>query len=243
MKNISIFFRHISDKAHSSVLVFKSFWIVLSILLLFVRPLAADTYSWGALRVETKPSGATVRALGVFEYLGESPTEAFSFTMDPYMGYNGLVPGRWFNLEISKPGYLTQYSQIFVPFTEKYEDRALNNPRVYKYNLQSIAVYYPPVYVPPVCPPYPYYYPSQPSNPYHTNSVEISSDPQGASVYIDGYYYGQTPLKLSLNWILGVNGDKTAVFEKSGYQSQQKLLGPFQKHLHAVLQPRNHRRY
>lgn len=221
-----------------------SLGLIALIFLLCALPLGATSYSWGAFRVETKPSGAIVRALGTFEYFGESPTEPFAFTMDRYMGFNGFVAGRWFNLEISKPGYQTQYSLIFVPFTEKHEEYALKRPQVYMFTLPYLPVYYPPVFVPPVCPPPPYYYyPAQPNNPYHKSSVEISSSPAGAAVYIDGTYYGQTPLKITLNWILGVNEDKTVVFEKSGFQSQQKLLAPFQKQVHAVLQPRSQRRY
>ncbi|NLK50559.1 MAG: PEGA domain-containing protein [Candidatus Cloacimonetes bacterium] len=241
MKNASIIIRQTSDKM-AYVPRINPLWIVFITLFISVFPLGASTYNWGAFRVQTEPSGAIVRALGTFEYLGESPTEPFAFTMDRYMGYNGFAAGRWFDLEISKAGYQTQYSRIFVPFTEKYEDFAQKRPKVFMFTLRPLPTYKP-YYVPPVYPPYPYYHHNQPGSPYHKNTVEITSDPRGVSVYIDGDYYGQTPLKVNLYWILGVNGDKVVVFEKSGYESNQKILGPFQKNLHAVLQPRGQRRY
>ncbi len=206
----------------------KTLLLFLLFLMLSSTPLFAYFSNWGAIRVETSPSGAQITIAGTHEYIGESPTPSFTFTMDHKMGSYGFMFGRWFDLLISKSGYQTQRRQVFVPFAFQSEDAAQRNPQTFMFVLQPMPQPY--VY------PYPYIYPTY--NPYTTSRVEFTSDPVGASVFVDGQYYGKTPLVQNFNWMMGVHEQRTVIFEKSGYNSRELSLEPHQKRVHAVLHTR-----
>lgn len=205
--------------------IFVLFWVFL---MLSSTPLFAQFYSWGAFRVETSPSGAQITIARTHQYIGESPTPAYAFTMDYTMGYYGFTMGKWFEIMISKPGYQNQMHTIFVPFAHRIQADAEKKPQTFMFVLRPMPQ--PPMY------PYPYTYPAY--NPYSTSKVEITSDPVGVSVFVDGQYIGQTPLVQNFNWMIGVLDKRTVVFEKSGYGSQQLTLEPYQKSIHGVLHPR-----
>ncbi len=90
---------------------------------------------FGAFQVVTEPQGATITLYGTNQYLGQTPSQAIPITMDQYMTYNWGVPGRVFDLLISKPGYISTRQQIFVPYNCRHQVDALRNPTVFHFSL------------------------------------------------------------------------------------------------------------
>jgi len=213
------------------------YMLLLGFMLVLATP-AWSTYYWAAFRVETDPSGATVTVMGTNQYLGTTPTDNHPITVDQHLGYYGYTMGRWYDLLIRKPGYYDQVRRIFVPFNEKHQDFALKRPQVFKFLLQPIAVYYVPPsgYYPPYVPPL--YW-----DPFYKSSVDLSSDPTNAAVYIDDKYYGQTPCSVELLWDRSSYKKKTLRVEKSGFNTQQRILESFEHRVHVVLQPHHRGRY
>lgn len=91
---------------------------------------------FGALQIYTEPVGASITLYGTNQYLGSTPSQAIPITMDQYMTYNWGVPGRVFDLVISKPGYIPMRQQIFVPYNARHQRDALRHPTVFHFNLQ-----------------------------------------------------------------------------------------------------------
>ena len=210
---------------------------LLGLLLVLTTPAWATNY-WAAFRIETDPPGALVTVLGTNQYLGSTPTDNHPISIDQYLGYYGFTMGRWYDLLIRKPGYYDQVRRIFVPFNEKHQDFALKRPQVFKFLLQPIAVYYVPPsgYYPPYVPPS--YW-----DPFYQSNVDLSSDPTNAAVYIDDKYYGQTPCSVELLWDRSSYKKKTLRVEKSGFNTQQRILESFEHRVHIILQPHHRGRY
>lgn len=109
--------------------------ILIACLTLMAGLLSAQNI-FGAFQIYTEPIGATITLYGTNQYLGSTPSQAIPITMDQYMTYNWGVPGRVFDLLISKPGYIPIRYQIFVPYNARYQWDALRNPTVFHFDLQ-----------------------------------------------------------------------------------------------------------
>jgi len=68
-----------------------------------------------------------------------------------------------------------------------------------------------------------------------TRNVKITSDPTGASVYANQDYVGETPLTTRISWT-SPNHRIEIRIEKSGYQTNRRMLTPTDTRVHVVLQ-------
>lgn len=70
----------------------------------------------------------------------------------------------------------------------------------------------------------------------HLGTIEVTSDPAGASIFGDGKYWGQTPYSTQIRWS-GPGGSLELRVELPGYVTVQKTITPFDSAAHFVLQP------
>ncbi|MDD3144331.1 MAG: hypothetical protein PHG32_09110 [Candidatus Cloacimonetes bacterium] len=119
---------------------------------------------FGAFQVITEPRGATVTVYGTNQYLGTTPTQSVPITMDQYMTYNWGVPGRVFDLVISKRGFIPVRQQIFVPYNHRHQRDALRNPTLFHFSLARQQIQPRPYW--PYWNPTSYYYIVDPSTGY-----------------------------------------------------------------------------
>ena len=59
--------------------------------------------------------------------------------------------------------------------------------------------------------------------------VTIISDPEGASIFIDGTYFGKSNMEVAIS-----NGIHEIVLKKSGYQNYSDLINPELKNIFTV---------
>lgn len=117
-----------------------------------------------------------------------------------------------FVIRIEKPGYNTVEKTISLVPNCRSEEVAKNNPFTVFVLLQ----------------------PSNSANS-QTNTVNITSDPSGASVYGNQNYWGTTPLTVPV--MFANNNSQVEIrFEKSGYGTERRVLTVTDQHLHIVLQ-------
>lgn len=109
---------------------------------------------FGAFQIITEPSGATITLTGTNQYLGSTPSQIFPVMMDQYMVYNCGIPGRVFNIYITKNGYIPIQQEIFVPYNKAWQQDAIRYPTIFSFALTREYVQ-PPVYCPPPLPPRP----------------------------------------------------------------------------------------
>lgn len=131
--------------------------LFLSACLALMAGLLSAQNIFGAFQIYTEPQGASITIYGTNQYLGSTPSQAIPVTMDQYMTYNWGVPGRVFDLLISKPGFIPMRQQIFVPYNHKHQHNALRNPTVFQFNLVRQQIQ-PPHYWPNWNPTAYYYY-------------------------------------------------------------------------------------
>lgn len=183
---------------------------------------------FGAFKVITKPNGADINLYDSDLYLSKSPSPVYPVIMDESMELREGIPGRTITLMITKEGYKPMKRDIFVPFLYQSQERALDNPSVFKFELKrdydrsnvSICFYYSyanrhhrhrqhhhwfgaPSYYP-WCPPgfIGWYYP--PYHPGHGNHGHGDNNHHGGSGHYSG---GHNPPSGPWNGGTGSNGD------------------------------------
>ncbi len=110
--------------------------LLIALLALLAGLLSAQNM-FGALKITTQPKGAIVSLYGTNQYLGTTPNLVVPLQMNQNTVFVGGRPGRMMDVLISKPGYITQRQQIFVPYTSVRERDAVRNPTVFQFSLQK----------------------------------------------------------------------------------------------------------
>lgn len=215
----------------------RRYLIALAILVLGSSLAAQNTF--GAFKIVTSPQGANISLSGTNQYIGQSPTDAIPVQMDQFMGYMYGIPGRYFLLEISKQGFITQTQQIFVPFNRAHQQGALRNPTVFHFQLQRR-----PQFDPPDWPGHNAGHSEQ--NPGHghgggyqnQSELIIDTSPSGAAIYINNEYVGRSPLRVDLKRRYRLQNTIEIRAEKRGYRDATTILRPRQNRVMLNLRPR-----
>jgi len=69
-----------------------------------------------------------------------------------------------------------------------------------------------------------------------TSEVDVSSNPEGASVFVDGRFVGVAGRRIKFTWVPG-DDRKELRFEMPGYLPGSRLITPLDTQVHMVLQP------
>ncbi len=152
--------------------------IVIACLTLMAGLLSAQNI-FGAFQIQTEPGNATITLYGTNQYLGSTPSQVIPVSMDQYMSYNWGVPGRNFDVVISKQGFIPIRQQIFVPFNYQHQRDALRNPTVFHFSLARQQVQPPPYW--------PYWNPTSWYHHHNSYHVKVPGHP-GNGGY--GSHYG-----------------------------------------------------
>lgn len=91
---------------------------------------------FGAFKIVTSPKGAAISLYGTNQSLGTTPSQIFPIFQDEYAEYNNGIAGRTFDILIARDGYKTLRRQIFVPYNQWYQEDAIDNPTVFRFDLR-----------------------------------------------------------------------------------------------------------
>lgn len=139
---------------------------------------------YGAFKIVTEPKGAEITLTGSNQNLGTTPSQIFPIFQDEYTSYANGIPGRVFHIQLSKPGYLPLYQEIFVPYNSQHQQHAINNPTLFSFRLQRQGQQYNSYCPPPV--PRPWLWmnfwhkpPRRPHHNWHYNPPQPPPPPPG----------------------------------------------------------------
>jgi hypothetical protein len=122
--------------------------IALCLVLSFGLLHAEDMF--GAFKIVTSPKGADVNLYDLDMFLCATPSPVYPVLTDEYMELREGIPGRPIMLMITKKGYVPLKKEIFVPYLYTNAEDALDNPSVFKFELEKdyknlhwqVSVYY-----------------------------------------------------------------------------------------------------
>lgn len=110
--------------------------LAMCLMLVFALLSAEDDSMYGAFKIVTSPKGADVNLYDLDLYLCDTPSPVYPVFMDEYMELREGIPGREITLMITKKGYVPLKKDIFVPFNYTDTSDALDNPSVFKFELE-----------------------------------------------------------------------------------------------------------
>ncbi|MDY0151509.1 MAG: hypothetical protein RBS43_04480 [Candidatus Cloacimonas sp.] len=110
--------------------------LAMCLMLVFALLKAEDDSMYGAFKIVTSPKGADVNLYDLDLYLCDTPSPVYPVFMDEFMELREGIPGREITLMITKKGYVPLKKDIFVPFNYTDSSDALDNPSVFKFELE-----------------------------------------------------------------------------------------------------------
>ena len=185
-------------------------------LLLALAVSACSPTMYGAKVINSDPEGAFVLGAG-YEDWGKTPTVRGT------KGEKGACKD--FVVNVKLRGYLD--SKVPLRICNKYStpEQALRAPDA------KLMVVLEPVPVPRVVE---FHKVQEKVERY--SEVDVSSNPEGASVFVDGRYIGVAGRKVKFVW-LPADDRKELRFEMPGYLPGTRLITPMDTQVHMVLQP------
>lgn len=162
------------------------------------------TFFYGAYKIITEPSGAHISFTNDNKYMGSSPTSV-------WWSWNSDGSDFTKRVRIEKQGYVTQEKTFTVKAKYNSGEEAKKDP-------MSVFVLL------------------QPANSASgtTNSIKITSDPTGASVYGNQNFWGITPIEIPV-YFVNSSSQVEIRFEKTGFGAERRVLTISDRQIHVVL--------
>ena len=164
-------------------------------------------FFYGAFKIITEPSGAHISFTNDNKYMGSSPTSV-------WRSWNSDGSDITIRVRIEKQGYVTQEKTFTVKAKYNSGEEAKKDP-------MSVFVLL------------------QPANSASgtTNSIKITSEPTGASVFGNQNFWGITPIEIPV-YFVNSSSQVEIRFEKTGFGAERRVLTISDRQIHVVLHRR-----
>ncbi len=166
--------------------------------------LTLDPAYFGSFKIITEPSGAHLTNTYDESYLGVTPSGVFNCTAS-------VLSELERSIRVEKVGYKPIVKTFKVRTPYRLPIDAQNNP-------MSVFILLEPM--------------NAASG--QTNTVRITSDPSGASIYGNQNFWGVTPIEIPVYFSSNTSQIEIR-FEKSGYGTERRVLTTSDRQLHVVL--------